>query len=124
MPTAIAIFVGNASRLTGDTLLARGLFRCPVSFRVSRKGLREHAVDAIGPSAIVLDNLIDDLGHDAHSSLQTALINTRSRTAVRVKLGSAISRSEKVERLAADAGRKMLRNPPRRQVNDVDTAIA
>src|SRR6202030_3838755 len=63
VPSAILVLVRDARRVSRDDLLLRralGRFACHV---VGREGLGEPPIDPIGPTAVVLDDLICDLGH-------------------------------------------------------------
>src|SRR6266849_7630100 len=65
VPSPVFVFVRDGRRLPGDDLFLRRLLRSLAGHVVARKGFRENAADAIGPPAVVFDDLIGDLGHGA-----------------------------------------------------------
>src|SRR5258707_7765854 len=63
VPTPIVVFVRDGCRLPGDDLFPRRALRSRTGQVVARKWFREHPIDAIGPTPIVFDDLVGDLGH-------------------------------------------------------------
>src|SRR6266568_2177001 len=63
VPTAVLVLVLDAGRDPRyDLFLGRALGRLAGQV-VGREGLGEHPIDAVGPTAVVLDDFIGDLGH-------------------------------------------------------------
>src|SRR5205085_6682988 len=63
MPTTSSVFVRDAHRLARNDLFLRCALGRSAGHVVGWKGLGEHAVHPVGPTAVVLDDLINDLGH-------------------------------------------------------------
>src|SRR5579862_1864518 len=63
VPFAIRVFVLDALGLSRDSLLTGGAARGLERLSVCGKALREHAVDCVSPSLIVLDYLVSNMGH-------------------------------------------------------------
>ena len=61
MPLSLVILVFDGFSMTGDFLFGGSHLRGGKCLGMRRKGLRKHAVDFVGPAAVVLDNLIDDI---------------------------------------------------------------
>src|SRR6266567_5314559 len=63
VPTAVLVLVLDAGRVPRyDLFLGRALRRSAGQV-VGREGLGEHPIDAVGPTAVVLDDFIGNLGH-------------------------------------------------------------
>src|SRR5579863_2859556 len=62
-PAAASVLVHDSGGLARHALLARGALGRPARGVVGGKSLGIDAVGAIGPAAVVLDDLIGDLAH-------------------------------------------------------------
>src|SRR5215471_5992053 len=63
VPLALLILVLDGFRVAGNFLLLGSRPRGGECLGMGRKGFGKHAVDLIGPAAVVLDNLISDVRH-------------------------------------------------------------
>src|ERR1700704_2347584 len=63
VPATILVLVRDARRFSGHDLFLRRALRRPAGHVVGGKGLGEDPVHPIGPTAVMLDDLIGDLGH-------------------------------------------------------------
>ncbi len=63
VPFAVRSLVLNLFGAPGHTLLGGGTLGRGQRCAVSGKGFRKHAVHRIGPTAIMLDDLVGDVGH-------------------------------------------------------------
>src|SRR5262249_532609 len=63
VPAALLVFPGNRGGLARKNLLAGGALGRFSGLIVSGECFRERAIDPVGPSSIVLDDLVSDLGH-------------------------------------------------------------
>src|SRR5580700_3703663 len=63
VPPAVGVFPRDGSGFSRHMLFAGGAFRGLAGEVVGREGLGEDAVDLVGPAAVVLDDMIGDLGH-------------------------------------------------------------
>src|ERR1700719_553311 len=63
VPTPIVVFVRDGCRVPGDDLFPRRALRSRAGQVVARKWFREHPIDAIGPTPIMFDDLVGNLGH-------------------------------------------------------------
>jgi hypothetical protein len=76
VPLTLVILVLDSFRVAGNFLL---LGRCPRGYErlgVGRERLRKHAIDLIGPAAVVLDDLIGDIGHGISLSVGGLILIT------------------------------------------------
>src|ERR1700732_4472913 len=73
VPAALVVLELDRRRGAGNLLLGGGALRRLQGGRVRRKGLREHAVGLVGPSAVVLDDLIRDFRHGSLCGLELRL---------------------------------------------------
>src|SRR6185312_14655520 len=63
MPDAAFVFPADRRLVAGDALLAGGAAGGRLGGVVAAIGLGIDAVDPVGPAAVVLDELVDDLDH-------------------------------------------------------------
>src|SRR3984893_15785822 len=63
VPTTILVLVRDARRVSPNDLFFRCALRPSAGHVVGREGLGEHPIDPVGPTAVMFDDLIGDLGH-------------------------------------------------------------
>src|SRR5262249_5160441 len=63
VPLALVILVLDSFRVAGDFLLLGGRPRRSERLGMGRERFRKHAVDFIGPAAVVLDNFVCNVRH-------------------------------------------------------------
>src|SRR5262249_53090641 len=63
VPATVLVLVRDTGCLPGDQLLPRGTLGRFMGSRVRRKSFGVHPVDPVGPSPIMLDDLVRDFGH-------------------------------------------------------------
>ena len=91
MPAPIRVFVFDDFRMTGLHLLGRGDARGLQRLSMRREAFREHAVDRIGPAAVMLDDVIGDFRHGTlmHEGGFSRLGPPQGRSRDRRRLGKA-----------------------------------
>ena len=72
VPLALLVLELDDLGVAGDRLLGGGSLRGRQRVGMGREGLRKHAIDLVGPAAIVLDDLIGDFGHGPPFGLDEA----------------------------------------------------
>jgi hypothetical protein len=65
VPFAVRVFPGNGAGLARHVLFGGGAQRRAARRIVRGECLGKNAVELIGPAAVMLDDVIDDLGHGA-----------------------------------------------------------
>jgi hypothetical protein len=63
VPLSLVILVFDGFLVAWDFLLASSHLRSGQRLGMGREGFRKHAIDLVGPAAVVLDNLIGDIRH-------------------------------------------------------------
>src|SRR5262245_60989316 len=63
LPFSPIVLVEDGGVLAGDALLAGGKFRGPSGGVMAGKGLGVGSANAVGPAAVVLDDLVGQLRH-------------------------------------------------------------
>ena len=74
VPTTTFVFVRNIRCVSRNDLLVRRAIRRLASQVMRWKGFGKHPVDAIGPTTVMLDNLVNNLGHISLLMLMGGLI--------------------------------------------------
>src|SRR3954452_19525669 len=64
VPATVLVLLGDARGLARHDLLPCRAFRCSVGIIVGGEGLGEDVAHLVGPSAIMFDDLVADLGHE------------------------------------------------------------
>ena len=67
VPATVLVLPGDPDILARRSLFARSPVRGRAGRRVTGEGLGIDSVGPLGPAAIVLDDVVDDLAHDALS---------------------------------------------------------
>src|SRR3954465_2774007 len=63
VPLAFLVLILDIFDIARDFLLLGSQLRGSERLSMSRESFRKHAVDFIGPAAVMLDNLVDDVRH-------------------------------------------------------------
>src|SRR5579862_1780483 len=63
MPVAVSVFPGNGGGISRDVLLSGSTLGGAARRVVGRESLGKDAIDPIGPSAVMFDDLIRNFGH-------------------------------------------------------------
>src|SRR3954470_19920719 len=64
VPATVLVLPGDARGLARHDLLPCRAFRCSVGIIVGGEGLGEDVAHLVGPSAVMFDDLVADLGHE------------------------------------------------------------
>ena len=72
MPASVLVLVLDDLGASGHALLLGCSLRRRQRRRVRREGLGEHAVDLVGPAAVVLDDFVRDVRHHSPDGLRAA----------------------------------------------------
>src|SRR3954454_22974559 len=64
VPATVLVLPGDARGLARHELLPCRAFRCSVGIIVGGEGLGEDVAHLVGPSAVMFDDLVADLGHE------------------------------------------------------------
>src|SRR4030088_1831481 len=63
VPFAIGRFIFDGLGTAGHALFGGGAFGCGECCGVGREGFRKHAIDGVGPAAVMLHDFVGDVGH-------------------------------------------------------------
>src|SRR3954452_5646824 len=64
VPATVLVLPGDARGLARHDLLSCRAFRCSVGLIMGGEGLGEDVAHLVGPSAVMFDDLVADLGHE------------------------------------------------------------
>lgn len=94
VPAALLVFIQDVCGLTRKDLLCSSTLGCLTRRVMAGERLRECAVDAIGPSAIMLDDLIPELAHVGFLIFVVSTLARAFRPLQRAYIGVALRENE------------------------------